>query len=175
MLTVVYIIVTIFVIALGYVYISSVNKVNKADIAARDAGSDIDTCIWDMNHNLGIVLKALKEKGNEPELPEDQSGLLSIGMNTTVQQMVIKNVEQRMNIVRKAAEEAGITGDEDVSKALGKYDNARNELEGAGLKYNKMVGRYNAVISHFPASAIASRKRKGSKMIFVYQPENFSN
>ena len=170
MLGVVYVIVTIFVIGIGYLYISSVNKVNKADMAAKDAGSDIDTCLWDMNHNLGIVQGALTEKGVSLELPEDQSGALSVGMTSMIQQMVVKNVEERMKIVRKAAEENGITEEEAVKTALTKYDNARNELVGAGMKYNKMVARYNNTITKFPASIVASRKSKGAKMIFIYQP-----
>lgn len=170
MLTIFYIVAVILIIGMGYVYIRAVNKVNKADLAARDAGSDIDTCLWDMTHNLGIIVKALKEKGIEPEMPEDQSVLLTIGMTSASQQLVVKNAEERMQIVRPAAEEAGITGEEDVSKALTKYDNAKNELVGAGLKYNKMVSQFNSTISHFPASLIASHKSKGPKMIFVYQP-----
>ncbi len=171
MLGVVYVVVTIIVIGIGYIYISSVSKINKADMAAKDAGSDIDTCLWDMNHNLGIILGALKEKGVSPELPDDQSGALSVGMSSTIQQLVVKNVEERMKIVRKAAEENGITEDEAVKKALTKYDNARNELVGAGMKYNKMVSRYNNTISSFPASIVASRKSKGAKTIFIYQPQ----
>lgn len=170
MLTVVYILATILIIGMGYIYINAVNKVNKADMAARDAGSDIDTCLWDMTHNLGLIVKALKEKGIEPEMPEDQSILLTIGMTSASQQLVVKNAEERMAIVRPEAEEAGILEDESMAKALQKYENARNELVGAGLKYNRMVSQFNAVISHFPASAIASHKNKSPKLIFVYQP-----
>ncbi|MBO6164859.1 MAG: hypothetical protein J6O17_00615 [Eubacterium sp.] len=170
MLTIFYICAVILIIAMGYIYINAVNKVNKADIAARDAGSDIDTCLWDMTHNLGIVVKALKEMGIEPEMPQDQSVLLTIGMTSASQQLVAKNAEERMSIVKPAAEEAGITEKEDIAKALQKYENARIELIGAGTKYNAMVAKFNATISHFPASFIASHKSKSPKMIFVYQP-----
>ena len=170
MLTVVYIFVTIFIVGLGFIYISSVNKVNKADLSARDAGSDIDTCLWDMTHNLGVIVKALKEKGIEPEMPEDQSVLLTIGMNSTSQQLVVKNAEERMSIVKPAAIEAGISEEENIKKAFEKFENARTELVGASLKYNKKVAEFNGVISHFPASFIASHKNKSPKMIFVYQP-----
>ncbi len=170
MLTLVYILATIFIIGLGVIYISSVNKVNKADLTARDAGSDIDTCLWDMTHNLGIIVKALKEKGIEPEMPQDQSVLLTIGMTSASQQIVVKNAEERMSIVKPAAEEAGITEDETIAKAFEKYEKARIELIGAGAKYNKTVAQFNSTISHFPASLIASHKSKSPKMIFVYQP-----
>ena len=96
MLTIFYIVAVILIIGMGYVYIRAVNKVNKADLAARDAGSDIDTCLWDMTHNLGIIVKALKEKGIEPEMPEDQSVLLTIGMTSASQQLVVKNAEERI-------------------------------------------------------------------------------
>ena len=102
MINIVYICIVIFILALGYCYIGSVHKINKADMAAKDAGNDIDTCLWDMNHNLGVVLKALQEKGIEPELPEDKSGLLALGMNPTLQQLVAQNAEERMKVVRPA-------------------------------------------------------------------------
>lgn len=170
MLNIVYIAVVIFVLGLGYLYINAVHKINKADMAAKDAGSDIDTCLWDMNHNVSVILKALQEKGVELSLPDDQSGMLGLGMTPTVQQLMVKNAQERMDIVKPAAEEAGIAGDEAVAKAIAKFDNAKNELVAAGLNYNRMAGKYNSVISHFPASFVADRKNKGSKQIFVYQP-----
>ena len=91
MINILYICIMIFILGVGYLYISSVHKINKADMAAKDAGSDIDTCLWDMNHNVGVVLKALQEKGIEPELPEDKSGLLALGMNPTLGNAVSGN------------------------------------------------------------------------------------
>ena len=170
MLNVVYIAVTIFILIVGYLYMNAVHKINKADIAAKDAGSDIDTCLWDLNHNVSVVYKALQEKGVELELPEDQSSLLGLGMTPTVQQLVAKNAEERMNIVRPEAEKAALAEDEAVAKAFTKFDNARNELIAAGLKYNKLAGRFNSVISGFPASMIADHKHKSAKQIFIYQP-----
>lgn len=175
MISIVYICIVIFILGLGYLYIGSVHKINKADMAAKDAGSDIDTCLWDMNHNLGVVLKALQEKGIEPELPEDKSGLLALGMNPALQQLVAQNAEERMKVVRPAAEEAGLAEDEAVAKAFSKFDNAKTELMAAGMKYNKMVGKFNSVISRFPASFIADRKNKSSKSIFIYSSEGLGN
>ena len=80
-----------------------------------------------------------------------------------------------MKIIRSAADEAGIAGDEAVAKAFSKYDNAKAELMAAGMKYNKLAGKFNSTISKFPASVVADRKRKGSKAIFVYNLEGFGN
>ena len=90
MLNIVYIAVVIFVLGLGYLYINAVHKINKADMAAKDAGSDIDTCLWDMNHNVSVILKALQEKVVERSLPDDQSSMLGLGMTPTVQQLMAK-------------------------------------------------------------------------------------
>ena len=172
MLTIVYIFCVILIILMGYIYINAVNKVNKADMATRNAGSDIDTCLWDMTHNLGIIIKALKEIGIEPELPPDQSILLTVGTSVASQQQVILNTEERMAVVRPELENAGLTELDPYKVALQKYDNARTEIVSAGMKYNNSVGKYNATIAHFPANFIASRKSKGPKMIFAYQPNN---
>ena len=117
-----------------------------------------------------LVVPVEVQAGVELELPEDQSSLLGLGMTPTVQQLVAKNAEERMNIVRPEAEKAGLAEDEAVAKAFTKFDNARNELIAAGLKYNKLAGRFNSVISGFPASMIADHKHKSAKQIFIYQP-----
>ena len=168
MLTFVYVISTIFVIAVGAFYMNSVTKVNKQDLKAKDAGSVIDTCLWDMNHGLKQIVQKLEEVGSAPELDNSKAALFGIGMTPDIQMILLKDVEARKEKVYEALLSSPLKDSEEIKKLQVKIDMAKNELIAAGLDYNRKVGIFNSTISHFPASFIARRRSKRPKNLFIY-------
>ena len=163
------IIVILFIIVFGYVFIHTTNKINRLEIEARDRGAEIDSGLWDRTFRLSKIKEFLDAKGIENDIDCPEINSLGIGVSAAIQAMNSDNLDKQDLKVRAILKERPELLNEEVLKTeLDKFNKARDDLFRYSLAYNKSVNAYNSYISGFPANVISIFNKKSDKQIFGY-------
>lgn len=162
-------VILVLVAAGGAGYIHVVNKVGKLDVAARDAGSEVDGLIWDRNHQLSEMIRKLKDKKIDSDIMPAKSELLMIGMVAPLQMELCKELDEKAAELEEVlTAHPELQEDTDFQLNYEKFTEARTRLIPATMKYNRTAAVFNGYISGFPASFVAGRRNKTEKSFFNY-------
>ncbi|MCR5147988.1 MAG: hypothetical protein K6C35_03365 [Eubacterium sp.] len=156
-------------IILGVTYVVCVTKIDKVENKYRNESSTIDTFLWDIQHRLKKSGDIVEKYGIDPATIRDAESL-GLGMPASMQMKKLSDyMEHYQNL--KLVDRSIITDEadrEEVIKYIKEIEQLRRELIAETVAYNKSVNEYNGVISRFPYSFVAQRKRKSTKSTFYY-------
>lgn len=156
-------------IVLGIIYVVCVSKIDKVENKYRNEASTMDTFLWDIQHRLKKASEIVEKYGVDPETIRDAEAL-GLGMPTSLQMLKLtKYMEKYENLKHIDRSTFTDTADrEGVEKLIMEIEQLRRELIAETVVHNKSVNAYNSVISRFPYSFVAHRKRKSTKSTFYY-------
>ncbi len=162
------IIVIVFVVFVGIIYLRNLFQITDLDVKAKNAGGHIDTLIWDMNFNKGKIINIFEEAGIKIPAEVKKEPMLSLGMSPATQLYNYNLMKEAETALLSIADENESLKDEKLIGLLDKYKEIHAELGIASEKYNAAAKSFNSYISHFPASFIADKKNKKKRNPFVY-------
>ena len=163
----------ILFIVIGIIYIIIISKISELDTKARDSGSNIDSCIWEISHFLNLISELLKK--HSTEVPDELlvTPVLALGMSAGVQfTTYIDLMKKKEGLLKLLSENKEADATEEAANYRSRLKGAEDEIVGASLKYNKRANQLNTFIDRPIISFLAQRKGYTTRGNFFPQSLN---
>lgn len=149
----------------------------KLDQQARDAGSAIDTCLWDINFSIDKIVKIIEVAGktiNDEEILKTVD--IGLGMNASRQTLCYVMISKRLKAITAFIDEDGdLKNNAEIEGLFKKIEGFKKEMLAYSLKYNKRAASLNSYIEKPFISFISERKRVSARNMFTMVREDGVN
>jgi len=160
-------------IVVGILYIVIISKISELDTKARDAGSNIDSSIWEISHFLNLIAELLKKHGTIVPDELNVTPVLALGMSAGVQfTTYIDLMSKKESLLKLLEENAAASASEEAATYRKRLADAETDIVGYSLKYNKRANELNAFLDKPIISWFGQRKGYTTRGNFFPQSIN---